>query len=148
MISALFCTFSRDLSCFLIVFGFYLLVCCGHQEPQDGFGLNVIICSYMLCFGPLCCSRFFFLCKWPMSMEKILTCPSKDFMFSWWITRLPHAHAFFTVRVSHTHFLTQACRNQTSSTTPIFLSFILHPTPSLTWSLTGCMLSFTPSHTH
>ena len=22
-------------------------------EPQDGFGLNVIICPYMLCFGPL-----------------------------------------------------------------------------------------------
>ena len=37
----------------------------------------------------------------------------------------------------HTHFLTQACRNQASSTIPIFLSFILHPTPSLTWSLTG-----------
>ena len=37
----------------------------------------------------------------------------------------------------HTHFLTQACRNQASSTTPIFLSFILHPTPSLTWSLAG-----------
>ena len=32
----------------------------------------------------------------------------------------------------HTHFLTQACRNQTSSSTPIFLSFILHPTLSLT----------------
>ena len=37
----------------------------------------------------------------------------------------------------HTHFLAQACRNQASSTTPIFLSSILHPTPSLTWSLTG-----------
>ena len=32
---------------------------------------------------------------------------------------------------------TRACRNQASSTTPIFLSFILHLTPSLTWSLTG-----------
>ena len=30
-----------------------------------------------------------------------------------------------------------ACRNQASSTTPIFLSFTLHPTPSFTWSLTG-----------
>ena len=80
---------------------------------------------------------FFSPCKWPLCMEKSLTCPNKDFMFSWWITRLPHAYAFFTVRVSHTHFLTQACRNQASSTTPIFLSFILHPTPSLTWSLTG-----------
>ena len=37
----------------------------------------------------------------------------------------------------HTHFLTRACRNQTSSTTPIFLSFILHPTPPLTWNLKG-----------
>ena len=37
----------------------------------------------------------------------------------------------------HTHFLTQACRNQASSTAPIFLSFILHPTPPLTWGLPG-----------
>ena len=37
----------------------------------------------------------------------------------------------------HTHFLTQACRNQAFSTAPIFLSFILHPTPPLTWGLTG-----------
>ena len=37
----------------------------------------------------------------------------------------------------HTHFLTQAYRNQASSTAPIFLSFILHPTPPLTWSLPG-----------
>ena len=43
----------------------------------------------------------------------------------------------------HTHSLTQACGNQASFTTPIFLSFILHPTPSLTWSLTGaCHPSF------
>ena len=137
MIFALFCTFSKDLSCFLIVFGFYLLVCCGHQEPQDGFGwmwLSAHICSVLVLFAALV---FFFPCKWPMCMEKSLTCPSKGFMFSWWITRLPHAYAFFTVRVSHTQFLTQTCRNQASSTTPIFLSFILHPTPSLTWSLTG-----------
>ena len=37
----------------------------------------------------------------------------------------------------HIHFLTQAYRNQASSTTLIFLSFILHPTPPLTRSLTG-----------
>ena len=72
-----------------------------------------------------------------LSVRSSLTCPSKGFMFPWWITQLPHAYAFFTVRVSHTYFLTQACRNQASSTTPIFLSFILHPTPSLTWRLTG-----------
>ena len=46
------------------------------------FWLNVIICPYMLCFGPFCCSRFFFPSKWPMCMEKSLTCPSKGFMFS------------------------------------------------------------------
>ena len=37
----------------------------------------------------------------------------------------------------HTHFLTQACKNPAFSTAPIFLSFILHPTPPLTWSLAG-----------
>ena len=37
----------------------------------------------------------------------------------------------------HTHFLIQACRDQASSITPTFLPFILHPTPPLTWSLTG-----------
>ena len=93
---------------------------------------------YALFWSSLLLSLFFFFpCKWPMCMEKSLICSSKGFMFSWWIPRLPHAYAFFTIRVSHTHFLTKACRNQASSTTPIFLLFILHPTSSLTWSLTG-----------
>ena len=48
----------------------------------------------------------------------------------------------------NTHFLTQACRNQASSTTPIFLSFILHLTPLAYMESHGCMPSFTPSHTH
>ena len=55
-----------------------------------------------------------------------------------WLTshllRMPHIQNFCPLT---SHFLTQACKNQASSTTPIFLSFILHPTPLLTWSLTG-----------
>ena len=52
------------------------------QSHKMVLGLNVIICPYMLCFGPLCGSCLFSLvndlCAW-----KSLTCPSKGFIFLW-----------------------------------------------------------------
>ena len=147
MISALSCTFSRVLSYFLIVFGFYLLVCCGHQGPQDGFGgmwLSAHICSVLVLFDALV---FFPLWMAPMHGEKfnlskqrlhvlmmnntvttclrLLHCSRQPYPF-------PHLSLQESSILHHTYF-------------PLIHS----PSHSLTYMEShGCMLSFTPSHTH